>query len=94
MKYYMIPLTLLLFFTMGCNSSDETNAPDTIILPAQDLSDVAYGNDVYQKMDVYLPEGRNENTKTFILVHGGGWSGGHKTDFDYVIPILKTQFPG
>jgi acetyl esterase/lipase len=93
MKKYMLPI-LLLIFNLGCNSSDENNkATEEVILPAQDIINVSYGNDAEQKMDVYLPAGRNENTKVFILVHGGGWSGGSKADFNYVIPILKSQFP-
>lgn len=74
---------------MGCNPADETDT----VLPAQDMLNVQYGSDAAQKMDVYLPEGRNHNTKVFILVHGGGWSGGSKADFNHIIPLLKQEFP-
>lgn len=92
MTKYMLPI-ILLFFTLGCNSTDENQTPQQSNLPAQDIMNVSYGNDAEQKMDVYLPAGRNANTKVFILVHGGGWSGGDKADFNYVIPTLKAQFP-
>ncbi|MBF6608568.1 MAG: alpha/beta hydrolase [Flavobacterium sp.] len=83
---------MLLLLNFGCNDSD-TETPDPI-LPAQELLNVSYGQDAEQKMDVYLPQGRtDETTKTFILVHGGGWSGGSRTDFNYVVPLLKAQFP-
>ena len=89
----MLPV-LLLIFNLGCNSSDENNkATKEVVLPAQDIMNVSYGNDPEQKMDVYLPAGRGESTKVFILVHGGGWSGGSKADFNYVIPLLESQFP-
>ena len=44
-------------------------------------------------MDIYLPAGRNSSTKAIILVHGGGWTSGSKADFNYFIPVLKSQFP-
>src|SRR5690606_608877 len=91
MKKIMMPV-MLLFMGLSCNQSDEAPAPPSN-LPAQDLMNVSYGTDSLQKMDVYLPEGRNEDTKVFILVHGGGWSGGSKAEFNYVVPILKSQFP-
>lgn len=87
----MIPM-IMLFFNLGCNSNGENKQPD-VVLPAKELKNVAYGNDPEQKMDIYLPQGRDENTKVFILVHGGGWSGGSKADFNYVVPILKAEFP-
>jgi acetyl esterase/lipase len=91
MKRYMLPMILMLF-AFGCNSSeDDTTA--TQVLPAREIANVSYGEHSNQKMDVYLPEGRNKNTKVFILLHGGGWSGGSKSDFSYVIPMLKAQFP-
>lgn len=106
MKGYMLPM-LLLFLSLGCSSSDDAvtkPVPETgvitqpeeeeEVLEAQDIFNVAYGPDAEQKMDVYLPRGRNENTKVFVLVHGGGWSSGSKSDFNYVIPMLKSEFPG
>ncbi|OYQ46506.1 hypothetical protein CHU92_01380 [Flavobacterium cyanobacteriorum] len=95
MKKFILPLIAMLF-NLGCNSADESNgnSADTV-LPAEDLFNVAYGNENGQVMDVYLPEGRNSAiTKVFILVHGGGWSSGSKSDFNYAVPILKSAFPG
>ncbi|RZJ60506.1 MAG: alpha/beta hydrolase [Flavobacterium sp.] len=87
MKKSLLPL-LLLFSMVGKSEEKSMN-----IIPAQELRNVSYGSDAEQKMDIYLPEGRNENTKTFILLHGGGWSGGSKNDFSYVVPMLKERFP-
>lgn len=47
-----------------------------------------------QKMDIYLPADRNENTMTIVLVHGGGWVGGSKADLTSGIPSFRQQFPG
>lgn len=74
MKKYMTPL-LALFFVAGCNTSDDKQQ-DIPNLAAQDITNVSYGPDPEQKMDVYLPANRTSGTKVFVLVHGGGWSGG------------------
>lgn len=92
MNKYMLPIVLL-FFNLGCNSADENQGTKKSDLPAQDMMNVSYGSNAQQKMDIYLPAGRNAETKVFILVHGGGWSGGDKAEFNYVIPTLKKQFP-
>lgn len=88
----MMPIVMLFFALTGCNSSDDKNEVNEN-LPSLDLTGVAYGSDAAQKLDVYLPAGRTEHTKVFILVHGGGWSSGSRSDFNYVIPLLKAQFP-
>ena len=62
-------------------------------LKANDIFNVPYGTHPLQVIDVYLPEGRDNTTKVFLLVHGGGWSGGSKSQLDYIIPILKNNFP-
>jgi len=33
--------------------------------------DVSFGDAAKQKMDVYLPEGKNEQTPVVVLLHGG-----------------------
>jgi acetyl esterase/lipase len=42
---------------------------------------------------LYLPTNRNENTKTLILVHGGGWSSGDKTDMNVLIGFIRKDLP-
>lgn len=55
------------------------------------VKNVAYGSDPEQKMDVYLSEGRTEDTKVFILIHGGAWNGGDKNDFNAYVDTLKRR---
>jgi acetyl esterase/lipase len=58
------------------------------------LSDIAYGSNSEQDMDIYLPANRStSSTKVFVLIHGGGWSAGDKADFDYMFTSLKTYYP-
>jgi acetyl esterase/lipase len=62
-------------------------------LKHKSIFNINYGNHAQQVMDIYLPENINSATKTFILLHGGGWSGGSKEQLNYVIPMLKSAFP-
>src|SRR5215213_9071225 len=87
-------LTLLLSFSMLTSCQRLETTVDKKHLPAQSLRDVAYGKDSAQRMDIYLPEGRSQDsTRAIILIHGGGWTGGNKTDFASYIDSFKRRMP-
>lgn len=74
---------LILFFVLSCttnNLEDSENIEGTNPLEYLENLDVSYGNDSDQKFDIYLPPNRTTDTKVIILVHGGGWSAGDKSD--------------
>lgn len=69
---------------------------DTTIsgLPPTTYSNVAYGSDSKQVMDIYLPAGRTSlSTKIIFLIHGGSWSGGDKSTFSAYVDSLKKHLP-
>ncbi len=46
-------------------------------------------------MDIYLPSGRSTaTTRSIILIHGGGWNGGHKSEFNPYIDSFRKRLPG
>lgn len=58
------------------------------------LLNVSYGTNAQQKMDVYLPASRSTtNTKVMIMIHGGGWNTGDKSDFNAYVDSLKRREP-
>ena len=84
-------------FSMSCSEDDKE-----IIHPTDEdviLENVSYGTHDRNKMDVLLPSGRNTSkTKILVLIHGGGWIGGDKSDFDALLNTdnlenLKKEFP-
>ncbi|MGN6491691.1 MAG: alpha/beta hydrolase fold domain-containing protein [Agriterribacter sp.] len=77
----------------GCRKEDAPVTPDPP-LAERTIIDTSYGTDDRNKMDIYLPAGRSDTTKTVILIHGGGWSGGSKADLTAAIPEAKNYFPG
>jgi acetyl esterase/lipase len=90
MKQAFSFLLVSLFF-VGCQK--ETPVVDQP-LQEQTLTDVSYGPDPAQKMDVYLPANRTvTDTKAFIMIHGGAWESGDKVDFNEYVPIFKQRLP-
>ena len=84
----------LVVFIFSCKKENNPN-PGPSPVPEKTELNVAYGTDGAQKMDVYLPANRNPSaTKVIILIHGGGWSSGDKSDFTVFVDTLKRRLPG
>jgi acetyl esterase/lipase len=80
-----------LLILVSCQKNTESKLPDP---PAKSILNVSYGTDQKQKMDVYLPAGRNiSDTKVIILIHGGGWTDGDKDDFAEYISLIQQRLP-
>lgn len=74
-------------------SKTEVNS-DGITITAKTLLDVPYGPDPLQKMDIYLPASRRvDSTKVLVMIHGGAWVSGDKSDFASAIDTLKARLP-
>ena len=89
-KILLVFLTTLIF--VSCKKTDDSLINDVLNPNAEvTLTDVAYAStSTQQNMDVYLPAGRSMlTTYTVIMIHGGSWSGGDKSDFNTDIPNLK-----
>src|SRR5687767_5970900 len=89
MRHFLLSLAILGTFLSSCKKGDET---------AEDMSvtmlNVSYGVNAQQKMDVYLPGNRNTTaTKVIIMIHGGGWNTGDKSDFNAYVDSLKKREP-
>jgi acetyl esterase/lipase len=97
MKLRIFIYTALTFVLFSCQKSKVDPVAPTVIptgLPPQTSNDVAYGLDVLQKFDMYLPANRTTTkTKVLILVHGGGWVGGDKADLALFLNTIKQKLP-
>jgi acetyl esterase/lipase len=76
------------------NNIGATTTPTNDSLPAVSFKNVNYGSDAQQKLDVYLPAYRTEKTRLLIVIHGGGWNSGDKSDFDTFITEFQKELPG
>lgn len=87
----LFPLLGILVFLAACQK-DDLPAP---VVPEKSEANVAYGTDAAQKMDIYLPAGRSTaTTKVIIMIHGGAWTQGDKSEFAPYVDSLKRRLPG
>jgi acetyl esterase/lipase len=86
----------LLYILISCITFIACKKDDVVVIDNSEKTqlNVAYGTDAQQKMDIYLPGGRTEGTtKVMVLIHGGGWSGGDKSELTPFIDTLKKRLP-
>ena len=92
-RIVLFAITTLLFFSCKKSTSDAGLILEPAILQASTQQNIAYGTDPLQKMDVYLPGGRSAATKVLIMIHGGGWSTGDKSELTVYVDTMKNRLP-
>lgn len=80
----LLSFASLIILTASCKKDQN----ETSILEARTILDTAYGAHPKQKMDIYLPKGRTEDTPVVLLLHGGAFVVGDKNEFS----LLAQQF--
>lgn len=91
---YLLTALLFLSFLIQACSSDEDNSEIQTPLQAETRMNVSYGPHPQQVYDIYLPEGRSsESTKVLVLIHGGGWTSGDKSDMNGTVTVLQNLHP-
>lgn len=98
MKNYFFILFAIVVISSCKKSNTDNNNNNNVTPPpavvADTLMNVAYGSDPAQVMDIYRPANRSaDSTKVMIMIHGGAWSSGDKTDFNTYITTLKQRLP-
>ena len=85
-------LFILILFFLVSSSCKKDDAPEQEM--SVTMLNVSYGTNSQQKMDVYLPATRSTtDTKVMIMIHGGAWNSGDKTDFNEYVDSLKKREP-
>ncbi len=93
MKFSTVRSPLLLcglaavFFITSCTKDPEPEP----VLEEKKIENAAYGDDARHRMDVYLPEGRDEKTPVVVLLHGGFWTSRDKSDFTVIQQQLMAN---
>ncbi|MEO7983154.1 MAG: alpha/beta hydrolase [Bacteroidota bacterium] len=95
MRINRLALILFMLITLISCQPDHTIIP-TLPPPAGPLTDttiqnISYGANATQKLDLGLPAGRTATTPLVIIVHGGGWSSGDKTELSWLLNGLKQR---
>lgn len=89
---WILIYSILPLFIFSCSSDSDQGNPAP--LEAETYLNVAYGEHPQQTYDLYLPAGRATlKTKVIVLIHGGGWTSGDKTDMENFVQLLKENHP-
>lgn len=75
-----------------CSCTKEPVATTPTDTLERKIIDTAYGSDPKQKMDIYLPKGRSSSTKVVILIHGGAWQAGDKSEMSFLVPMIQAKW--
>lgn len=75
------------------NPDEQTPTTEPEVVEAYEALNVSYGPDENQVFDIYLPENRTASTKTLILIHGGSWFSGDKSDMNTIKLFISTLHP-
>ena len=89
-------LCFFLVFSLGCSKDspdEQTPNVEPEVVEAYEALNVSYGPDENQVFDIYLPENRTNATKSIILIHGGSWVSGDKSDMDNIKAFISTLLP-
>lgn len=80
----------MLLFTASCKKKT-INLGKEISFESEE--NVSYGKDSEQKMDFYLPKNKTSIKGIFVIVHGGGWRSGDKSQLTFFTLSLMQKFP-
>ncbi|WP_298420644.1 alpha/beta hydrolase [uncultured Kordia sp.] len=96
-SFYAGILSLFILLTYACSEDNDTvlspTPTDETTVEAKTMLNVSYGADSDQVYDIYLPQNRTLATKVMILVHGGGWTSGDKSEMSTFIELMQTDLP-
>ena len=88
-------LSIIVLMSVNCSNETANEDPTNVLDSSKyyEELDITYGSDVNQRFDLYLPANRNSSTKIIILVHGGGWSGGDKSEMNPIKDLIRSDLP-
>ena len=92
-RFFNVTVICLSLFVASCSKKDSSPADPFDPSKAIVLKNEAYGTNALQKADVYLPANRSNATKTMVLIHGGFWTAGDKSEMDTLIRPLQIEDP-
>lgn len=89
-KHLLIFLSAMVLVLSGCRQKTIDLGENISFRAEQNIS---YGKDAEQKMDLYIPEKEMDAKEVFIIIHGGGWRGGRKSQLTGFTFDLMKKFP-
>lgn len=83
---------LALFFLLICCKDKKVSLGKDISFNKE--TDLSYGPDSDQVLDLYIPHKKSDTKReAFIIIHGGGWRAGNKSQLTFFTLSLMKKFP-
>ncbi|MBU2929974.1 alpha/beta hydrolase [Winogradskyella psychrotolerans] len=93
LSIYLSLLFICLIASCDSERSEDTDLESLNPITSHEEFNISYGNHSDQVFDLYLPANRTMDTKTIVLLHGGGWTSGDKADMSDIKNFIKDQMP-
>ncbi len=88
-----ISILILLFPFLFISCRKDESADPKPPAPTS-MENIAYGSDPKQQFDLFLPPSPSvDSTRTMILIHSGGWTGGDKSEYNDYIREFQKRYP-
>ncbi|REC59665.1 alpha/beta hydrolase [Chryseobacterium pennae] len=92
MKKSLRFIICLIFFLLTACKENKISIGNNISFSKE--KDIRYGKGPEQVMDLYIPDKKlTGERKVFIIIHGGGWRGGDKSQLTLFTFSLMQRFP-
>lgn len=86
----LIGILVLILVTCACQKRTINLGKDNSF---DKETNVAYGNDSEQKLDLYIPKNKDSVKGIFVMIHGGGWKAGDKSNLTLFTLSLMEKMP-
>jgi acetyl esterase/lipase len=86
----LIGILLLILVVFACQEKTINLGKDNSF---DKETNVAYGNDSQQKLDLYIPKNKDSIRGIFVIIHGGGWKAGDKSNLTFFTLSLMQKMP-
>lgn len=83
-------IVLLIFIIFGCKEKTVKLGKDISFDKEMDIS---YGTFPEQKLDLYIPKNKDSIRGIFVIIHGGGWKAGDKSNLRFFTLSLMQKLP-
>lgn len=85
-----IGILLLILLLSGCKEKTINLGKD---ISFDQEMDVSYDKDPQQKLDLYTSKTKDSIKGVFVMIHGGGWKSGNKTNLTFFTLSLMQKLP-
>ncbi|HCN49252.1 MAG TPA: alpha/beta hydrolase [Chryseobacterium sp.] len=84
--------TLILLLLLICCKEKKISLGESTTFDKE--ADVSYGSVSEQIMDLYIPQTKSaKEREVFVIIHGGGWRSGNKSQLTFFTLSLMQRFP-